>query len=69
MVQSAENCGFSAVAVHHDRRHFLRDAEAHPHGPCDHRDPPMARLMLLYAGRADFPVVVQRHIPNGPDFV
>ena len=28
--------GFSAVAVHQVRRHFLRDAVAHPHGPCDH---------------------------------
>ena len=29
----AHNCGNSAVAVHHGRRHFLRGAEADPHGP------------------------------------
>ena len=29
----AENCGFSAVAVHPGRRHFLRCAEADSHGP------------------------------------
>ena len=39
LVQTAENCGFFAVAAHHGCRHFLRDAEAHPHGPCDHRFP------------------------------
>ena len=42
--RSAENCGFSAVAVpQHGRRHLLRGSEAHPHGPCDHRDSPVAR--------------------------
>ena len=41
-VDSRGNCGFSAVAGHQGRRHFLRVAEAHPHGPCDHRDSPVA---------------------------
>ena len=58
MVQTAENCGFSAVSVHHGRRHFLRDAEAHPHGPCDHEDSPVVRgqggRCPYYAG-AHFP--------------
>ena len=29
----AQNCGNSALAVHHGRRHSLRGAEADPHGP------------------------------------
>ena len=59
-------CGFSAVAVHQGRRHLLRVSEAHPHGSCDHRDSPVARGQggrAPYAGRADFPVLVQRQIP------
>ena len=32
MVQTAENCGFSAVAVHQGRCLSCRDAEAHLHG-------------------------------------
>ena len=58
LVQTAENCGVSAVAVHHGRRHFLRGAEAVSHGPCDHRDSPVARGYdgrCPCAGRADFP--------------
>ena len=52
-----QNCGFSAVAVHHVRRHFLRDGEAHPHGLCGHEDSPFAVLergdrRLCRAGRA-----------------
>ena len=38
MVQTAENFGNSAVAVHQGRRLFLRGAQADSHGPCDHRD-------------------------------
>ena len=36
MVQTAVDFGFSAVAVHQGRRHFLRGAQADSHGPCDH---------------------------------
>ena len=67
VVQSAENCGFSAVAVHQGRRHFLRGSEAYPHGPCDHGDSLAARgyggRCPFCSGCADFPVVVQRQIP------
>ena len=52
----AENCGYSAVAVHHGRRHSLRDAEADPHFPCDHGESPVAcgqgGRCPYYAGRA-----------------
>ena len=40
VVQTAENCGVSAVAVHDSRRHPFRAANADPHGPdysADHR--------------------------------
>ena len=33
LCRRAQICGNSAVAVHHGRRHFLRGAEADPHGP------------------------------------
>ena len=33
VVQTAENCWFSAVAVHQGRSHSCRGAEADPHGP------------------------------------
>ena len=43
-----------------------RDAEAHPHGPCDHRDSPVAighgGQCSYFAGRL-FPVVAQRRLP------
>ena len=35
MVQTEENCGVSAVAVHQGRRPFLRGAQADSHGRCD----------------------------------
>ena len=47
---------FSAVAVHHGRRHSLRGADADPHGPCDHGESPVAcgqgGRCPCYAGRA-----------------
>ena len=43
VVQTAENCRFSAGAVHQGRRQFLRGAEACPHGPFDHTHSPVAR--------------------------
>ena len=46
-VHTAENCGFSAVAVRSGRRHLFRFAEAVPHGPgysADHRDSPDVRI-------------------------
>ena len=63
----AENCGNSAVAVHHGRRHLFRCAEAVPLGPdysVDHRDFTDVRIwwsMFLFAG--SFLVVVLRQIP------
>ena len=33
VVQTAENCWFSVVAVHQGRSHSCRGAEADPHGP------------------------------------
>ena len=38
----AENCGNSAVTVHHGRRHTCHYAEADPCGPCDQEIPPVA---------------------------
>ena len=51
VVQTAENCGNSAVAVHQGRRHFLHGAEADSRGPCDHRVSPVARG---YGGRCPY---------------
>ena len=62
----AEDCGISAVAVHPGRRHFLRDAEAYFHGPCD-METPQLRLDTVVAGPllqvVQFPVVAQRQFP------
>ena len=64
---SAENCGNSAVAVHHGRRHLFRCAEAVPLAPdysVDHTDFTVVRIwwsMSLFAG--SFLVVVLRQIP------
>ena len=47
MVHTAENCGFSAVAVRSGRRHLFRCAEAVPHGPdfsADHKDSAVVRI-------------------------
>ena len=72
MVQTAENCGISAVAVHQGRQLFLRDAQADSHGPCDHGDSPVARG---YGGRCPMMQVVQisrrgtEADSHGPDFV
>ena len=48
---------FSAVAVHHGRRHSLRGTDADPHGPCNHGesqlcvdravDPPGMQVVLF----------------------
>ena len=59
-VQTAENCGVTAVAVRPGRRHLFRSAEADLHGPgysADHRDSPVAVRFpvvdaLCCAGRA-----------------
>ena len=67
MVQTAENCGFSAVAVQQGRRHFLRGAHADSHGPLDHRDSPVAHgcggRCPFVAGRAVFLSLLS----SGPD--
>ena len=66
MVQTAENCGFSAFAVHQGRRHLLRGSD------CDHRDSPVARG---YGGRCPLMLVMQiswrgtEADSHGPDFV
>ena len=58
-----------SCAVHRSlagRRHSTRDTEAVPHGPYDHRDSRVRGYGGRFpccAGRADFAVVVQRHIP------
>ena len=60
VVQAAENCGVSAVAVHDGRRHPFRAANADPQGQgfsADHRVSTVAVLswwsMLRLAGCAD----------------
>ena len=60
MVQTADNCGFSAVAVHQSRCLSGRDTVAHPHGPCDHRD---CQLLLDTVVNAPVMHFVQVHIP------
>ena len=71
MVQTAENCGNSAVAVHQGRRLFLRGAQADSHVPCDQRDSPVARG---YGGQCPVMQVVQisrrgtEADSHGPDF-
>ena len=66
-------CGFSTFAVHHGRRHFLRDAEAHILGLADHGDSTVAVLdrgdrCPWYAGRAGssklLPVVCNDRLPS-----
>ena len=72
MVQTAEYCGVSAVAVHQGCRLFLCGAQADSHGTCDHGDSPVARR---YGGRftllqvAQFSVVTQRLVPWSRRFV
>ena len=53
--QTAENCGFSAVAVHSGCRHLFRGAEAVPHGPD------------FSADLRGSPVVVRFQVVDAPD--
>ena len=69
MVQSAENCGNSAVAVHQGRPHFLHGAEADSHVlattefPQLRVDTVVDALVLQVVQVVVFPVVAQRLIP------
>ena len=70
VIQTAENCGVSAVAVHYGRRHFLRGAKDDSHGPCNHRDSPVARGYggrCPHAGRTDFPCRGEEACSRSPD--
>ena len=51
MWRCAQNCGHSAVTVHHGRRHPRHVAEADPNGPCDQE------TSLLLDTVVDVPVV------------
>ena len=58
MWRRADNCGISAVTVHHGRRHSCHYAEADPHGPCDQQ------ILLLLDTVIDFPVVQVVQFPG-----